>query len=97
MITTNEPGIYLENNYGIRIENEMLCIKKDTNDFGTFYGFETITYAPIDLDPVKTSMLTKEEKDWLNDYHQMVYDKLSPYLEKDEIQALAKYTRKIKK
>ena len=95
MITTNEPGIYLENKYGIRIENEMLCVKKETNDFGTFYGFETITYAPIDLDPVKVSMLTKEEKDWLNDYHQMVFENLSPQLEKDEIQVLAKYTRKI--
>ncbi len=95
MITTNEPGIYLENSYGIRIENEMLCVKKETNDFGTFYGFETITYAPIDLDPIKTTMLTKEEKDWINEYHQMVFERLSPYLEKDEIQALAKYTRKI--
>ena len=95
MITTNEPGIYLENKYGIRIENEMLCIKKETNDFGTFYGFETITYAPIDLDPVKVSMLTKEEKDWLNDYHQMVYEKLKPYLKADEVEALEKYTKKI--
>ena len=95
MITTNEPGIYLENKYGIRIENEMLCVEKDTNEFGTFYGFETITYAPIDLDAIKASLLTKDEKDWLNSYHQMVYEKISPYLTFEEKEWLADATRKI--
>lgn len=95
MITTVEPGIYLENKYGIRIENELLCVERETNEFGTFLGFETITYAPIDLDPIKVSMLTKEEKDWINTYHQMVYEKLSPLVDKSELEDLAHYTRKI--
>ena len=95
MITTNEPGIYLENKYGIRIENEMLCIEKETNDFGTFYGFETITYAPIDLDAIKPSLLTKEEKDWLNNYHQQVFELVSPYLTFEEKEWLTEATRKI--
>lgn len=95
MITTNEPGIYLENQYGIRTENEMLCISKGKSEFGEFLGFETITYAPIDLDAVKTSLLTKEEKEWLNEYHKTVYDTVSPYLSEDERKWLEHYTRKI--
>lgn len=95
MITTDEPGIYLENKLGIRIENELLCKEVTTNEFGTFYGFETITYAPIDLDLVEPSYLSNDEINWLNDYHQMVYDKLSPYLNDEENEWLKKYTRKI--
>ncbi len=95
MITTNEPGIYLENKLGIRTENEMLCKELTTNEFGTFYGFETITYAPIDLDLIEPSYLSADEISWLNDYHQAVYDKLSPYLDNGEKEWLKKYTRKI--
>lgn len=95
MITTNEPGIYLENQYGIRTENEMLCISKGNSEFGEFLGFETITYAPIDLDAIKTSLLTKEEKEWLNDYHKTVYETISPYLTEEEKEWLKLYTRKI--
>ncbi|MGM9969264.1 MAG: aminopeptidase P family protein [Anaeroplasma sp.] len=95
MITTNEPGIYLENKYGIRIENEMLCIEKGTSEFGEFLGFETITYAPIDLDAIKVSLLSKDEKEWLNNYHQMVFDKVSPGLTDNEKEWLKNYTRKI--
>ena len=95
MITTNEPGIYLEGKYGIRTENEMLCVYKEKNEWGTFLEFETITYAPIDLDAIKPSLLTKPEKDWLNNYHQMVFDKLSPHLKKDDLEFLKEYTKKI--
>ena len=95
MITTNEPGIYLKDKYGIRIENEMLCVEKETNEWGTFYGFETITYAPIDLDAIKISLLNKEEKDWINEYHQMVFEKVSPFLSFEEKEWLTKATRKI--
>lgn len=95
MITTNEPGIYLENKYGIRIENEMLCIEKGTSEFGEFLGFETITYSPIDLDAIKVSLLSKDEKEWLNNYHQMVFDKISPGLTDNEKEWLKNYTRKI--
>lgn len=95
MITTNEPGIYLENKYGIRTENEMLCVEKGKNEFGEFLGFETITYAPIDLDAIKPSLLTREEKEWLNTYHQNVFDTVSPYLTAEEQEWLKHYTRKI--
>ena len=95
MITTNEPGIYLENKYGIRIENEMLCVAKGKSDFGDFLGFETITIAPIDLDAIDIALLTKEEIRWLNQYHQKVYDTLSPYLDEEERSWLKHYTREI--
>ena len=95
MITTNEPGIYLENKYGIRIENEMLCVPKGQTEFGEFLSFETITFAPIDLDCIKVALLTKEEKAWLNEYHEMVYKKINKYLTKQEKDWLKIYTRKI--
>lgn len=95
MITTNEPGIYLENKYGIRIENEMLCVEKGKNEFGEFLGFETITYAPIDLDAVDVSLLTETEKEWLNQYHKKVYDTINPFLEDHEKEWLKAYTRAI--
>ena len=95
MVTTNEPGIYLKDKYGIRIENEMLCVEGTTNEYGTFLKFETITYCPIDLDAIQKSQLTYIEKEWLNNYHQMVYDKISPYLTKEEVEWLKEYTKKI--
>ena len=95
MITTSEPGIYLKDKYGIRIENEMLCVEGATNEYGTFLKFETITYCPIDLDAIQKSQLTYIEKEWLNNYHQMVYDKISPYLTKEEVEWLKEYTKKI--
>ena len=95
MITTNEPGIYLEGKYGIRIENELLCIEKGSTEFGDFLGFETITYAPIDLDAIDFNLLNQEEKDWLNDYHKAVYEKISPSLNEEEIEWLKHYTRNI--
>ena len=95
MITTNEPGIYLENEYGIRIENELLCVNKGSSEFGDFLGFETITYAPIDLDAVDVTLLNQNEKDWLNNYHQMVYDKISSEMSMSERKWLKYATRKI--
>ena len=95
MITTNEPGIYLEGQYGIRIENELLCVSKAKNEFGEFLGFETITYAPIDLDAINPKLLTQKEKDWLNNYHQIVYEKLSPHMSIPEKKWLKVVTRRI--
>ena len=95
MITTNEPGIYLENKYGIRIENELLCVEKATNEFGEFLCFETITYAPIDIDAINVNLLNQQEKDWLNNYLQDVYDKISPFLEPEEQEWLKEYTKAI--
>ncbi len=95
MITTDEPGIYLEGKYGIRIENEMLCVAKGKTEFGEFLGFETITYAPIDLDAINPDMLTFEEKAWLNDYHQTVFEHLNEFFEGEDLEWLRKYTRAI--
>lgn len=95
MVTTDEPGVYLEGEYGIRTENELVCRKAEKNEYGQFMEFETITYAPIDLDAVDPSLLTKREKKLLNDYHQMVYEKIAPYLTGEEQIWLKHYTRAI--
>lgn len=96
MITTNEPGIYLENQYGIRTEQELLVVDAGKTEFGEFYRFETISFAPIDLDCIDASLLTKEEKAWLNAYHQEVFEKLSPLLTSEEVSWLLNYTKAIK-
>ncbi len=95
MVTTDEPGIYIENGFGIRTENELLCVPCEETEYGTFYQFETVTYCPIDLKAIDTDELTKREKKLLNDYHQMVYEKLSPYLNKKEQNWLKKATKEI--
>ncbi|HOV71220.1 MAG TPA: aminopeptidase P family protein [Dysgonamonadaceae bacterium] len=85
MVTSNEPGIYRTDQYGIRIENLVVAEEyKKTEDFGTFYHFETLTLCPIDTKPVETDMLTEKEKTWLNNYHRMVYDKLQHHLNDEE-------------
>lgn len=95
MITTDEPGVYLEGEYGIRIENELLCRKAEQNAYGQFLCFETITYAPIDLDAVVPEAMTEAERTQLNAYHQMVYDVLSSHLSEEENRWLKEYTRAI--
>lgn len=95
MITSNEPGIYLEDKYGIRIENEMLCVKKGESEFGNFLGFDTLTLVPIDLDAIEVNMLNEDEKNWLNNYHKMVYDTLKDKLTDEEVRWLKKYTKAI--
>ena len=95
MVTTVEPGIYLDGKYGVRIENELLCVEKESTEFGDFFEFETLTLCPIDLDAIKIAILTKDEKEWLNDYHQKVYDTLSPHLTDVEARWLLEYTKKI--
>lgn len=84
MVTTNEPGIYKANKYGIRTENLMLCVEDGKKEFGPFLRFETITLFPIDLSLVAKSQLNKTEKAWLNDYHMEVYQRLSPHLDSAE-------------
>ena len=81
MITSNEPGFYLENQYGIRIENLVLCKKHEDPTFEGFLNFETLTLFPIDLNLIDMDILNEEEINWLNNYHQLVYDKLSPSLD----------------
>ncbi|MDO5755006.1 MAG: aminopeptidase P family protein [Tissierellia bacterium] len=95
MVTSNEPGIYIEGSHGIRIENIMVCIRKEENEFGDFLGFEPLSYIPIDTRPVMKELLSPEEIDWLNDYHKKVFEKLSPYLEGDEFDYLEKSTLEI--
>lgn len=95
MITTDEPGVYLEGKYGIRTENELVCRKAEKNEYGQFMEFENITYAPIDLDAIDPDEMTGREKKMLNDYHAMVYQTLSPYMTAEENEWLKKYTRAI--
>lgn len=95
MITTDEPGVYLEGKYGIRTENELVCHKAEKNEYGQFMCFENITYAPIDLDAIDPNEMTGREKKMLNDYHAMVYETLSPYMTAEENEWLKHYTRAI--
>ena len=95
MILTNEPGVYKEGKFGIRIENIMVVVRAKSNDCGEFYRFETISYCPIDLNGVDVALLNNDEKEWLNNYHKKVYEKLSPYLNNDEKELLKIETREI--
>lgn len=84
MTVTNEPGIYLEGKFGVRIENTLLIVPAETTTFGDFLKFETLTLAPIDIAPIVLEMLTAEEREWLNSYHRRVYESLSPHLTEGE-------------
>lgn len=95
MITTDEPGVYLEGQYGIRTENELICVKDEKNEYGQFMKFENITYAPIDLDGIIPEEMSRTERGYLNAYHKMVYEKISPYLTEEECAWLKTYTREI--
>lgn len=94
MVVSNEPGVYKENQYGIRIENILLCKELFSNEDGDFYGFETLTLVPIDLRLVDESLLNTEEKDWLFKYHQNVYKIIAPYLNEKEREWLKHETGK---
>lgn len=96
MVITNEPGVYKEGRYGIRTENTII-VEKDlvSEEFGEFYKFRTISYCPIDLEGVNVEMLSSQEKTWLNDYHKMVFEKLSPYLNEEEKEFLKHETREV--
>lgn len=95
MTITDEPGIYLSGKFGVRIENTLLIVPYKETEFGKFLQFESLTLCPIDKEPILMEMLTEEECQWLNDYHQMVYEKLSPYLTVDEELWLRKATSPI--
>lgn len=95
MVTTDEPGVYLEGKYGIRTENELICKKAEKNEYGQFMEFETVTYAPIDLDAIEPEEMTRKERGLLNKYHKMVFEKISPYLDSNEKEWLKEYTREI--
>ena len=95
MITSDEPGIYLENQYGIRIENEILCRKGEENEYGQFMYFEDLTFVPIDLDGVELSQMSELDKERLNEYHAAVFEKLKPYFEGEELTWLRHVTRAV--
>ena len=95
MITSDEPGIYLENQYGIRIENEILCRKGEKNEYGQFMYFEDLTFVPIDLDGVELSQMSELDKERLNDYHAAVFEKLKTYFEGEELTWLRHVTRAV--
>ena len=84
MTVTDEPGVYLEGRFGVRIENVLLVVPAKKTECGQFLKFAPLTLCPIDLSPVIKEMMTPEEIQWLNDYHSMVYECLSPYLAEDE-------------
>ena len=95
MMTSNEPGYYKDNEYGVRSENIILTVEHGKSDSGEFYAFETLSFAPFDLDAINKNLLTQDEIDWLNNYHSEVFEKLSPLLEPDEIQWLKEATKSI--
>jgi Xaa-Pro aminopeptidase len=92
MVTSIEPGVYRSGKHGVRIENLVVAITDCTNEFNEFYGFETLTLAPIDTSLVKKELLEKAHIDWLNTYHEQVYAKLSPFLDEAHQSFLAKMT-----
>ena len=84
MTVTDEPGIYLAGKFGVRIENTLLVTPYKETEFGKFLQFDSLTLCPIDKAPILTDLLTQEELDWLNAYHQRVFDALSPHLNQEE-------------
>ncbi|MBR6208584.1 MAG: aminopeptidase P family protein [Oscillospiraceae bacterium] len=84
MVTTDEPGYYLEGQYGIRTESELLCRRGEKNEFGQFMYFENVTYVPIDRDLLIPEELNERERRYLNDYHQRVVEIVSPHLTEEE-------------
>lgn len=83
-LTSNEPGFYVEGSHGIRIENLILTVPHSETDFGKFYAFESVTLFPIDTSLIDREMFSSTYVDWLNKYHERVYEKISPWLNAEE-------------
>ena len=92
MTVTDEPGVYLEGRFGVRIENVLLVVPAEETECGRFLKFEPLTLCPIDKRPVVKEMLTEEEKEWLNRYHAAVFERLSPHLDSSETEWLRQAT-----
>lgn len=97
MVMSNEPGIYLAGEYGIRCENLITPVVAEDTDFGRFYKFETLTLYPFDLTLFEPEIMSDEEIKWVNDYHVMVRERLTPYLNKEEAEWLADKTKELKR
>ena len=92
---SDEPGIYVENKYGIRIENH-LCVKREiSGEYGNFLSFEVLNYCSIGTEGIAPELLDKREKDWLNSYNEKCCELISPHLNEEEVKWLKAYTRKI--
>lgn len=95
MITSDEPGVYLEGKYGVRLENEILCRKGEKNEYGQFMYFENLTYVPFDLDVIDPGQMSQTEVARLNAFHREVYEKVAPLLTAEEAAWLQEATRAI--
>ena len=85
MILSNEPGYYCAGKYGIRHENLVLCTEAQKTEYGRFMKLDTLTMVPFDIDAIDPQQMTEQELKWLNEYHQRVYQTLSPYFEGEEL------------
>lgn len=97
MTLTDEPGIYKAGRHGIRIENTLVIVPAQESEFGTFYKFEPLTLCPIDKEAILIDMLNDEELNWFNEYHQMVYNRLKPFLNEQEQAWLEEATSPLKR
>ena len=95
MITSDEPGYYVEGEFGIRHENLIVCKKAEKTEFGQFMEFEPLTLVPFDLDAVVPEQMSDKERRLLNEYHRTVYEKISPYMNEEEKEWLKDATREI--
>lgn len=95
MLTSNEPGLYRTDVHGIRCENLVLCVDAMTTEFGRFFGFETVTLFPFDLRLFDTAIMTDDEIEWINNYHDLVRSALAPSLSGDALQWLNDKTKKL--
>lgn len=93
MITSDEPGVYLAGEYGIRLENLILCVEKQKTEYGRFMGFEPLTMVPFDIEAIDEDGFSKDDKMRLNAYHKMVWNNISPYLSEEEKEWLSKQVR----
>ena len=95
MVTSDEPGLYVTDKYGIRCENMILTVVDRETEFGRFLRFDTVTLFPFDINLIETSMLNDDEIKWINEYHKKVYDLLTPSLNEKETAWLAAKTQPI--
>lgn len=97
MMCSDEPGVYIEGSHGIRIENQMFCKEDEKNEYGQFLRFEFLTCVPIDLEPLDVAVMEDQDLEYLNEYHQQVYEKISPYLTGEEAEWLKEVTRPVER
>ncbi len=95
MVTTDEPGVYIAGEYGIRLENELLCVEGPSNEYGQFLEFEILTLIPFNRDAILPEEMNPEELQWLNAYHQRVYETVEPYLPEEEREWLKACTARL--